>query len=71
MVLTVEELRKQIAEIEKLIEAGKGKDMSFEKSLVKSWKRYLPGGRYHYKMPPEATKSKTGRFMAKGRGKYE
>lgn len=57
MGLTVKELRKKIADVEKMIEEAKGKNMSIEKKIVKSWKTYLPGGRNHWKIAPDATKS--------------
>lgn len=62
MGLTVKELRKKIAEVEKMIEAGKGKNMSFAKKTVKSWKTYLPGGRNHYKLSQDALRLKSGGF---------
>ncbi|GAG79941.1 unnamed protein product [marine sediment metagenome] len=54
MGLTVKELRAKIAEVEKMIAKAKGKNMSFEKTLVKSWKTYLPGGRNHHKLSSNA-----------------
>ena len=26
----------------------KGRDMSYDKMLVKNWRQYLPGGKYHH-----------------------
>ena len=54
MGLTVKELRKKIADVEKMIEEAKGKNMSIEKKIVKSWKTYLPGGRNHHKLSSNA-----------------
>ena len=65
--LTVAELKANIKDLEASI-AGKekrGEDCSFERSLLKSWKTYLPGGRNHHKLAPEATKSKSVRFKDK------
>lgn len=59
MALTVKELRKKIAEVEKMIRGKKGKDVAVETALIKSWKTYLPGGRNHWKIAPDATKSKS------------
>ena len=41
----------EISEMEECIKIGEkaGKDMSYEKSLVKHWRWYLKGGKYHYK----------------------
>ena len=40
----------EISEMEGCIKIGEkaGKDMSYEKSLVKNWRKYLPEGKYHY-----------------------
>jgi len=40
----------EISEMEECIKIGEkaGKDMSYEKSLVKNWRRYLPDGTLHH-----------------------
>ena len=54
-------LKEKIAIVEEMIKAGEahGKDMSGEKSFVKSWKTYLPGGRNHHKLAQDAPQSKS------------
>jgi len=47
---THEGLEGQIKYMEESIEIGEalGKDKSYERMLVKEWKRYLPGGNKHH-----------------------
>ena len=50
--LTVVGLRREIKYVEDCIVERKklGKDCSFEEDLLKEWKKYLPSGRFNYKL---------------------
>ena len=56
---TLTTLKKDIKDLEENIAERKeaGIDYSFEKKLLQSWRTYLPGGRNHHKLSPDATKS--------------
>lgn len=57
--LTENGLKIQIKHLEEIIELRKGKDCSFEKSLLKEWRKDLSNGRRRRKLSPDATKSKS------------
>ena len=60
MSYTLSCLKKDMKDLEENIAARKkaGKDYSFEQDLMKSWRTYLPGGRNHHKLSPDALRAK-------------
>jgi len=50
--MTTEGLKRQMKYVEDAINIKRrvGKDTTFEEDLLKSWKQWLPGGKYHGKL---------------------